>query len=250
MTANGDAPDSPAKGPSAQTQARRFYKTVTVEGTEGTFRVLLDGKPMRTPAKRGLVLPTHGLAEAIAAEWSVQGERIDPRSMPLTRLANSAIDGVAGREAEVRADIVKYAGSDLVCYRADGPDELVRRQAECWDPILAWARDALGARFEVAAGIMPVTQPEASKAAVAGALDGLDAFTLAPLHVMTTLTGSVLLALAQARRHISAEAAWALAHVDEDFQIGKWGWDAEARARRERRWAEMAAASRMLALLR
>jgi chaperone required for assembly of F1-ATPase len=170
--------------------------------------------------------------------------------MPLTRLANSAIDGVAGREAEVRADIAKYAGSDLVCYRADGPDELVRRQAECWDPILAWARDVLGARFEVATGIMPVTQPEPSKAAVAGALDRLDAFTLAPLHVMTTLTGSVLLVLAHARGHISADVAWALAHVDEDFQIGKWGWDAEARARRERRWAEMAAASRMLALLR
>jgi chaperone required for assembly of F1-ATPase len=248
MSGNGDAPGVPGKGAGAQPQ--RFYKAVTVEGAAGSFRVLLDGKPMRTPAKRGLVLPTRGLAEVIAAEWSAQGARVDPRSMPLTRLANSAIDGVAGREAEVRADIAKYAGSDLVCYRADGPEELVRRQAECWDPILAWARDALGARFDVATGIMPVTQPEASKAAVAGALDGLDAFTLAPLHVMATLTGSVLLALAHARRHISAEAAWALAHIDEDFQIGKWGWDAEAGARRERRWAEMAAASRMLALLR
>jgi chaperone required for assembly of F1-ATPase len=247
MSGNGDAPGVPGKGASAQPQ--RFYKAVTVEGTGRSFRVLLDGKPIRTPAKRELVLPTQGLAEAVAGEWSAQGVRVDPRSMPLTRLANSAIDGVAGREAEVRADIVKYADSDLVCYRADGPQELVRRQAECWDPILAWAGDALGARFDVATGIMPVTQPEASKAAVAGALDGLDAFTLAPLHVITTLTGSVLLTLAHARGHISAEAAWALAHVDEDFQIGKWGEDAEARARRERRWAEMAAASRMLALL-
>jgi chaperone required for assembly of F1-ATPase len=211
--------------------------------------VLLDGKPIRTPAKRELVLPTRGLAEAVAAEWSAQGERIDPRAMLLTRLANSAIDGVWGREAEVRADIAKYAGSDLVCYRAEGPEELVRRQAEAWDPVLTWARHALRADLQVATGIMPVAQPEAGTAALAAALDGLDAFALAPLHVMTTLTGSVLLALACVRGHLSAEAAWALAHIDEDFQIGKWGWDAEAKARRERRWAEMAAASQMLGLL-
>ena len=169
--------------------------------------------------------------------------------MPLTRLANSAIDGVRGREAEVQADIVKYAGSDLLCYRATEPEELVRRQAELWDPVLAWGREALGAHLQVAKGVMPVTQPEAAQQAVARALDGQDAFALAALHVMTTLMGSALLALAHARGRLTAEQAWAAAHVDEDWQIGTWGEDAEAVARRRRRWSEMQAASRMLRLL-
>ena len=220
------------------------------EGRARLFRVLLDGKPIRTPAKRDLALPTAALAEAIAAEWAAQAAHVDPATMPLTRLANSAIDGVAGREAEVRADIAKYAGSDLVCYRAEGPEGLVERQCRAWDPILEWARETLGARFEVATGIMPVAQPDAGRAAVAEALAHLDAFTLAALHVMTTLMGSALLALGHARGRLSAEAAWAAAHVDEDWQISQWGEDAEAEARRERRWAEMQAASRMLSLLR
>jgi chaperone required for assembly of F1-ATPase len=252
MTANGNPPESAGGGRgSAQPLPKRFYKMVTVAGGDGAggFAVLLDGKPIRTPGKRELVLPAKDLAEAIATEWSAQGERIDPGAMPLTRLANSAIDGVTRREAEVRADIARYAGSDLVCYRAEQPEELVRRQAESWDPILAWAREMLGADLRVASGVMPLAQPQAGTEAVAKALDGLDAFALAPLHVMTTLTGSVLLALAHARRRVSAETAWALAHVDEDYQIGKWGEDAEAKARRERRWVEMSAASRMLAML-
>ena len=127
-------------------------------------------------------------------------EHIDPAAMPLTRLANSAIDGVRGREAEVRADIARYAGSDLLCYRAFEPEGLVRRQAEMWDPVLGWARDALGARFAVAEGLMPVAQPDAAISAIAATLEGFDAFGLAALHVMTTLTGSALLALAHARR--------------------------------------------------
>jgi chaperone required for assembly of F1-ATPase len=214
-----------------------------------TFHVLLDGKPVRTPAKALLEVPTRALAEAIAGEWEVQREHIDPATMPLTRLANSAIDGVRVHPAEVRAEIAKYAGSDLLCYRASEPELLVRRQAELWDPVLAWGRDTLGASFEVAEGIMPVVQPEAAISAVAGALEGFDTFGLAALHVMTTLTGSALLALAHARGHLTAEAVWAAAHVDEDWQIGRWGEDAEAAARRRRRWSEMQAASRLLALL-
>jgi len=124
------------------TRPKRFYRTVTVDGAAPAFRVLLDGRPIRTPAKRELAVPSKALAEAVAAEWEAQGERIDPASMPLTRLVNSAIDGVTGREAEVRADIAKYGASDLLCYRAEGPAELVRRQAEAWDPVLAWAREA------------------------------------------------------------------------------------------------------------
>jgi chaperone required for assembly of F1-ATPase len=220
------------------------------ERVEQGYRVLLDGKPIRTPAKRDLMLPTQALAEAIAGEWAAQAAHVDPATMPLTRLANSAIDGVAGREVEVRADMAKYAGSDLVCYRADGPEGLAERQSLAWDPILEWARETLGARFEVVTGIMPVAQPDVGKAAVAKTLEHLDAFTLAALHVMTTLTGSALLALGHARGRLSAEAAWAAAHVDEDWQIAQWGEDAEAKARRERRWAEMQAASRMLSLLR
>jgi chaperone required for assembly of F1-ATPase len=230
---------------------RRVYKAVAVApaGADGAFAIMLDGKPARTPARLPLAVPTRALAEAVAAEWQAQGERIDPATMPLNRLVNSVLDGVRGREGEVRADIVKYAGSDLVCYRAATPDELARRQAEHWDPVLAWAREALSASFATAAGLMPVGQPEAATSAVARSLAHHDAFALGALHVMTTLMGSALLALAHAQGRLGLEAAWAAAHVDEDFQISQWGEDAEAAARRRRRWAEMQAAARLLALL-
>jgi len=228
---------------------KRLYRAVTVGGAAAGFRILLDDKPIRTPAKRELAVPSRALAEAIAAEWAAQGQRIDPQTMPLTRLVNTAIDGVAGREAEVRADIASYAGADMLCYRTADGGELARRQRSAWDPILAWGKEALGAHLIVAEGIMPVAQPEAAKAALSRALDRYDTFALAALHVVTTLTGSALLALAHARGRLSAEAAWAAAHVDEDWQIDKWGEDAEASARRQKRWAEMQAASQMLALL-
>ena len=236
---------------------KRFYKSVTVapgpaQGAGGLptgFGVLLDNKPLRTPAKAKLTVPTRALAEAVAAEWEAQGEHVDGAAMPMTRLVNSAIDGVATRLADVRADIVAFAASDLVCYRAEEPGPLVQRQRQHWDPVIVWAREALGARLEVAAGLMPVTQPQQARASIVSALEGLDAFRLAALHVMTTLTGSALLALAHAGGALTAEAAWAAAHVDEDFQISQWGEDAEAAARRSRRWAEMQAASRMLELL-
>jgi chaperone required for assembly of F1-ATPase len=231
------------------TSPKRFYRTVSVADATPLFRVLLDGKTMRTPAKRDLAVPSRALAEALAAEWDAQGERIDPASMPLTRLVNSAIDGVTGREREVRGDIAKYAASDLLCYRAEGPAELVRLQAAAWDPVLAWAREALGARLVLGRGIVPVSQPQATIAAIEHALAELDPFRLAAHHVMTTLTGSALLALAQARNRLTAEEAWAAAHVDEDWQISQWGEDAEAKARRDRRWTEMQAASRLLGLL-
>jgi chaperone required for assembly of F1-ATPase len=228
---------------------KRFYRPVSVGGAAPAFRVLVDGKPIRTPAKRELAVPARALAEAVAGEWEAQGERVDPATMPLTRLVNTALDGVAGREAEVRAEIAKYAASDLLCYRAEGPTELVRRQAEAWDPVLAWARAALGAKLVTGVGILPVAQPEATAKAIGRALAGLDVFGLAAYLVMTTLTGSAMLALAHAGGRLAAEEAWAAAHIDEDWQIGRWGEDAEARARRQRRWTEMQAASRLLALL-
>jgi chaperone required for assembly of F1-ATPase len=229
---------------------KRFYKSVSVaEQGPGDYRIRLDGRPLRTPAKAELAVPTAALAQAIAAEWEAQGEHIDPTSMPLTRLANSSIDGVLPRQTAVRADIAKYAASDLLCYRAEAPDGLQQRQSEVWDPILRWADESMGARFATGVGLMPVAQPDPAKAAVARALEDYDGFALAALHVMTTLMGSVLLALAHARGHLTVEQAWAAAHVDEDWQISKWGEDAEAKARRERRWIEMQAASRMLKLL-
>jgi chaperone required for assembly of F1-ATPase len=228
---------------------KRFYRSASADGAPPTCRVLLDGRPVRTPARREMAVPTRPLAEALAAEWEAQGERVDPATMPLTRLVNSALDGVTGRQRDVRAEIAKYAASDLLCYRAEGPAELVRRQADAWDPVLAWAREALGARLVLGQGIVPVAQPRAATAAVERALAELDAFGLAAHHVMTTLMGSALLTLAHARGRLTAEEAWAAAHVDEDWQIGQWGEDAEAEARRDRRWAEMQAASRMLALL-
>jgi chaperone required for assembly of F1-ATPase len=228
---------------------KRFYRAVSVDGAAPAFHVLLDGKPIRTPAKRELTLPAKALAQAVAAEWEAQGERIDPAAMPLTRLVNSALDGVAEREAEVRAEIAKYAGSDLLCYRANGPSELVRRQAVAWDPILAWASETLGAHLATAQGIVPVAQPEAATTAIESALARLDPLALAAHHVMTTLTGSALLALAHGRGRLTAEDAWAAAHVDEDWQISQWGEDAEANARRQRGWTDMQAASRLLRLL-
>jgi chaperone required for assembly of F1-ATPase len=196
-----------------------------------------------------LTLPTRALGDAIAEEWARQGERINPTTMPLTKLANSAIDGITGREGEARTDILKYAANDLLCYRAEGPHGLVRRQAGAWDPVIDWAHKALGARFIVAAGVMPVAQPAQALTVIAAQLEGFDAFRLASLHVMTALMGSALLALAHAHGRLTADEAWAAAHVDEDWQIEQWGEDAEAAARRQRRWEEMWAASQFLRLI-
>ena len=179
----------------------------------------------------------------MAAEWRAQEGRIDPATMPMTRLVNSAIDRVAPEMAAVRAEIVKYAGSDLLCYRADGPERLVERQDEVWSPLIAWAREALGARFVLAEGIVHVRQSEAALAAIARAVEPLDALSLAALSTITTLTGSAILALAVARGRLTGAEAWAAAHVDEDFQASLWGVDDAAVERRAGRWQEMAAAA-------
>ncbi len=228
---------------------KRFYKDVVVQDEEGGGASLrLDGRCVRTPGKALLALPSRALAEAIAEEWRAQGERIDPSTMPLTRLANSAIDGVKGREQAVVGDIVNYAGSDLLCYRAAAPEGLVATQSAHWDDVLAFARDQLKAPLVLAQGVVHVAQPEASLANIRREIEGLDAFSLAALHVMTALTGSALLALAVLRGKLSPEEAWKAAHVDEDFQIRQWGVDAEAAERREHRWRDFAAAARALAL--
>ncbi len=232
---------------------RRFYAEVSVAEGESGVALLLDGKPVRTPAKDHLVLPNGALAELVAAEWRAQGELIEPDTMPLTRLVNSAIDGVARTLDATAAEVAKFAETDLVCYRADAPAVLVAEQAAAWDPILAWARSDLGARFVCAEGVMYVAQPEPARdavrqavAAIAAGADG--ALRLAALSVMTTLTGSVLIALATARGAITPADAWAKAHVDEDFQARFWGADADAIARRERRWRDMEAAATLTLL--
>jgi len=249
---NDVKPSSPVAEQGARTVSlpKRFYKDVAVrdEGN-GAASLLLDGKPVRTPGKAALTLPTHALAEAVAEEWLAQGERIDPSTMPLTKLANSAIDGVRGREQAVIDDIAKYAGSDLLCYRAEGPKALVASQTMHWDPVLAWAKATFDAPLTLTEGVVHVAQPEASLDRIGQALEGLDAFKLAALHVMTTLTGSALLALAVAKGKLTPEEAWRAAHVDEDFQISQWGEDVEAAKRRAHRRRDFAAAARLLQML-
>jgi chaperone required for assembly of F1-ATPase len=227
---------------------RRFYRQAGVEENDGGFRIVLDGRPVRTPARGFLVAPSRALAQALAAEWDAQGEIIDPATMPLTRLANSIIDGVVASPTPVAADIGKYLGSDLLFYRADGPQRLVDRQERLWDPVLAWAREVLGARFVLAQGVMHTAQPEGAIAAARAAIPN-DPWRLGALHAVTTLTGSALLALALVRGHLTTDAAWDAAHVDEDWNMEQWGRDEMAVARRTARRAEMDAAATVLALL-
>jgi chaperone required for assembly of F1-ATPase len=247
-----DEPRNPMKAAQAAMRPalpKRFYKTAEIEEREGAFQLVLDGRPARTPAKNPIAVPTRALGEALSEEWNRQGAEIDPSAMPVTRIVNSAVDGVAPRREAVIADIAKYAGSDLVCYRADEPERLVADQAAAWDPVLSWARETLGAQFFLSEGIVHVEQPRAAIDAVRARLEETSSpFALAALHVMTTLTGSVLIALAHAAGRLDAHAAWAAAHVDERHQESLWGEDDEALRRRAAREAEFQAASRVYAL--
>jgi len=225
---------------------KRFYKHAGVDEREGVFHLSLDGRHARTPARHPLAVPTRALAEAVAAEWDRQGDTIDPTTMPVTRIVNSAIDGVSTRAGEVVADIAKYAGSDLTCYRAGEPRRLVEEQGAAWDPVIGWARESLGARFLLAEGVMHVAQPEEAMTAVRERVERIRSpFALAALHVMTTLTGSVLIALAHAEGRLDADEAWAAAHADERYQESVWGEDAEARDRRRIRETDFKAASQV-----
>jgi chaperone required for assembly of F1-ATPase len=229
---------------------KRFYKTASAGEKDGGFALLLDGKMAKTPSKKRLVLPTRALAEAIVAEWAAQESEIDPTKMPLTRLANLAIDKVVEEAAAIREEIVRYASSDHVLYRAGEPEGLVALQAAHWDPILEWAHSALGARFILAEGVNFVAQPEAALAAARAEIESWPPpFALAALASLTSLAGSALVALALARGRLSTVEAWNAAHVDEDWNVRQWGEDAEAVSRRAQRFAEFEAAAKMLALL-
>ncbi|HUR43760.1 MAG TPA: ATP12 family protein [Aestuariivirga sp.] len=228
-------------------QARRFYKTVEVTPERG---IALDGKPVRTPRKALLVLPTRRLAEAVATEWKAQGDKINPASMLMTKLANTAIDRVGSEKPRILAEMVDYAASDLVCYRADRPPDLVARQTAHWDPVIGWALTVLNAPFEAWPGVVHRPQPPEALHRLGTVLETLGNYEIAALHNIMTLTGSALIALMLKRGTLFSDAAWAAAHVDEDYQIENWGEDEEAAERRAARRKEFLACCRFLELCR
>lgn len=227
---------------------KRFWTEATVGQGQGGWQVLLDGRAVKTPAKAPLVLPTEGLAQAVAGEWQAQGREIVPASMPLTRIANTAIDGVAARHAEVVAALAAWGASDLLCYRAEAPAVLAARQAAGWDPWLDWAEQAFGARLAVTRGIMPVTQPAGALAALRAAVAAHDAFRLAALHDLVTIPGSLVLGLAVAAGRLTPDAAFDLSRIDDDWQAEQWGVDAEAAEVAARKRADIGHAGRFFAL--
>lgn len=241
-------------GGARASRRRRFYAHARhapaseALSPSGGFAILLDGRAVRTPSGRPLVLPHEALAEAIAGEWEAQGEELDPRAMRLTGLANTAIDGVMGREAMIIEEILRFGASDTILHRAEAPAGLVEAEKAAWDPVLAWAEAALGARLRPVSGIRPAEQPADALARLREAVAGQDAFVLTACHTMTALLGSLLLALAHMHGALDLDAAWAAAHVEEDWQWARWGEEEEARARRAARYADMAAASRFHAL--
>lgn len=226
---------------------KRFYEKASVEPVEGGFGLRLDGRVARTKLKHPLVAERADVAEVLAAEWGAQVDVIDPATMPITRILHAAIDHVASAMEEVRADILKYAGTDLVCYRADDPERLVALQAQHWDPVLTHFRTAHNARFQLSAGITYVEQPAASLEVLAGLIARVTSpQKLAALHVATTITGSALIALALEEGVLEAGAAFEAGEVDGDFEVSVWGADDEARERRENRWIDFSAAAALL----
>jgi chaperone required for assembly of F1-ATPase len=224
---------------------RRFYQHARVKEEEGAFCLALDERVAKTPGGRILGSPKRSLTEALAAEWESQPDDIDPLRMPLTRLANSIIDGVAQSPSAVTAEVEKYLASDLVCYRAENPPGLVERQSAAWDPVMDWAWSSLGARFVLGAGIRHVNQPREALRAARTAIPA-DPWLLGAVHSITTLTGSALIALAVAQKALSPTQAWSAAHVDEDWNMGLWGRDELALEHRALRFAEFEAAVRVL----
>ena len=246
--ASGKSPLDPEEAVRRSARAprrKRFYAHAGVVEAADGFAITLDGKPIRTPSGRQVVAPAREIAEAIAAEWQAQQETIDPLTMPLTRFANSVVDAVVDRVEAVTDDVTKYFGSDHLFYRAGHPDALVAREAMHWDPVLFWAADALGAHFILAEGIVHVRQPDSAVAAARAALP-TDPWSIAALHVITTLTGSALLALALLRGVLDQDQVWAAAHVDEDWNIEKWGADEEIARRRAARLVDFRAAASIL----
>ena len=228
---------------------KRFWKDVTVERADGGWDIRLDGRPVKTPARAALAVPTEGLAAVIAEEWRSVGETIDPRAMPLTGLANAAIDRVAPDPKLFAQGLARYAEADLACYRAEGPRALVARQAESWDSLLAWARRRFDVDFATTAGIVHVAQPAATVERLAHSVETLDPFRLAGLSPLVTIGGSLVAALAVLERAMTAEEAWTAVSLDDRWQLEQWGADAEAEAALENRKRDFLAAAEFLELL-
>jgi len=227
---------------------KRFYKKAAVVAEEQGFAVQLDGREIKTPEKRKNLSPTRRLAEAIRAEWMGQGDEIDLAGMLLTKLQNTAIDRVGPRRQDLIDELVQYAGTDLLCYRADFPADLAERQAKVWQPLLDWVADRHGIRLKVTRGIMHVEQDSKHLEKLRRLLDRIDDFHLAAFHNITTLCGSVSIALNVFGGHISVGQAWAAAQLDETYQAEQWGIDAESRIRQDNMKAELEAAAEFLKL--
>jgi chaperone required for assembly of F1-ATPase len=228
---------------------KRFWNSAEAVPVDGGHAVALDGRRVKTPARADLLIPTPALAEAIAAEWNECGEDIDPRAMPLTGLANAAIDRIAPDRNNYAVGIASYGESDLTCYRAEGPEPLVRRQSESWDALLGWARRRFDVDFVCQTGVMHVAQPEDTVRKLAHAVSALDPFELAGLSPLVTIGGSLIAALALFEGMIPAEAAWEAVSLDDRWQLEQWGDDPEARAALDARRRDFLAAARFLELL-
>ncbi|WP_310619418.1 ATP12 family chaperone protein [Flexibacterium corallicola] len=236
-----------AKELSRKELPKRFYEMVSFQEIGGDYAILLDGKAVKTPAKNTLSFKKEHIAEAVAAEWALQDKEIDPATMPLTRLAHSAIDAVSLRFDEVAQEVTRFAGNDHLCYRADTPQELVERQTKHWDPVVNWANQRLSGKFQLICGIIHRPQDEALLTTFREALNAYTALELSAIHSLTSITGSALLALAIAEGTIEPEAAWIAAHVDEDWNIEQWGEDSEGARVRQYKREEFDAACMVLA---
>jgi chaperone required for assembly of F1-ATPase len=242
-------PQEAARRGARTPQRKRFYAKADVIEADGGFAIALDGKPIRTPSGRIITAPSREIAQAIAVEWEAQQDKIDPLTMPMMRFANSVVEAVVDRVDDVTADIAKYFSSDLLFYRAGHPDALVARETAHWDGVLFWAAENLGAHFILAQGIVHVRQPDAAIEAARAALP-TDPWLIAAMHVVTTMTGSALLALALLHGVRDGDEVWAAAHVEEDFNAEQWGLDEEAAARRAARLVDFQAATRILRALK
>jgi chaperone required for assembly of F1-ATPase len=228
---------------------KRFWKDVTVEPGEGGWGIRLDGRPVKTPARAALIVPTAALAEAIAGEWRSVEDDIDPREMPITGLANAAIDRVAPSKDAFAEGVALYADADLACYRAEGPPGLIERQEQSWDALLGWARRRYDVDFVTTSGLMHVAQPPATVGRLAHAVATLDAFRLTVLSPLVTIGGSLIAALAVLEKALSPEQAWEAVSIDDRWQLEQWGADNEAVVALENRRSDFFAAARFLELL-
>ena len=229
---------------------RRFYRDVTVAPAEGGYQVLLDGRPMRTPARQLLAAPTAPLAEAIADEWRGQGDTIRPDAMPLTRLASTAIDRMPAQRQAAIEEVIAYTDTDLVCYRAAEPFELVQRQHQAWQPMLEWLTRTYGVKLAVTTSILPLTQPAAARTRLRSAVEDLSDWPLVGMHMATTALGSLVLGLGLLHGRLDADAALAASLLDELFEIERWGSDVEAERRQEVLRRDVSGAARLLQELR